>query len=374
MYDLKSFVEPVNIMKPGNAAYEPLQLGQKLETMRENSDWDSADIVLVGCGEWRGADSAMPYSASPDAVREQLYKMFHWHNVQIADAGNIKQGSTLDDTNAALLTVLQEIHSQGKAAIVLGGSHDLTLQQYNVFKKAEKTAVATMADMLIDLAEAEDVHHGSFLMDMLTGTPNFVSHYSHIAFQSYYVNPRMLETLDKLRFDFYRVGKVREYLEEMEPVLRSSDMFSFDMSAIKYSDAPANVNGSPNGLTGDEACQLARYAGMSSRLSSFGIYGYNHLNDVHSISAKQMAQMIWYFIDGYHIRKSEADLVNREEFVEYNVSFTENDTTFLKSKRTGRWWMQLPNASFVPCSYSDYLVASKDEIPERWLREQERVM
>jgi hypothetical protein len=48
------------------------------------------------------------------------------------------------------------------------------------------------------------------------------------------------------------------------------------------------------------------------------------------------------------------------------------DTLFLQSRNTGRWWMQLPDKSFIPCSYSDYLAASNNDLPERWLRVQER--
>src|SRR5690606_3125417 len=114
---------------------------------------------------------------------------------------------------------------------------------------------ATVADMLIDLDETEATTSRSFLMDMLTSTPNYIRHYSHIGFQSYYVHPQMLETLDKLRFDFFRLGRVREHMEDVEPVLRASDMFSFDINAVRYSDAPANSGDSPNGFTGDEACQ-----------------------------------------------------------------------------------------------------------------------
>jgi len=301
--------------------------------------------------------------------------MYYWHGgIKIADAGNIRQGATLGDTRVALLTVLQEIHAAGKVAIVIGGSHDLTLQQYEVFKNAGTMVVASVADMLIDLDETEQVTDRSYLMDMLTGTPNFMAHYSHIAFQSYYAHPRMLETLDKLRFDFFRLGKVREHIEDMEPVLRSSNLFSFDISAVRYGDAPANINCSPNGLSGEEACQLTRYAGMSGPLTSFGIYGYNDRDDSHAMTARLIAQMIWYFVDGYLVRKTEAKLTEREEFIVFNVTFTDNDTIFLKSKRTNRWWMKLPDQSFVPCSYNDYLIASNDEMPERWLREQERLL
>ena len=376
MQDLRPFFETEHFIETQDAtAYEPLQWGANIKCATQNSfDWDDADIVIVGCGEWRGSDTTMPYSDSPNAIREELYKMYHWHSgIKIADAGNIRQGATLGDTRAAYLTVLREIHDAGKIAVILGGSHDLTLQQYEVFKKDEQMAVAAVADMLIDLDETETITDRSYLMDMLTGTPNFMSHYSHIAFQSYYAHPQMLETLDKLRFDFYRLGKVREHIEDMEPVLRISNMFSFDISAIKYGDAPANIKGSPNGLTGEESCTLTRYAGMSEVLTSFGIFGYDHLHDEHNMTAKQISQMLWYFVDGYLVRKSEAKLTEREEFIVFNVAFTDNDTVFLKSKRTNRWWMKLPDQSYVPCSYNDYLVASNDEIPERWLREQERL-
>ncbi len=377
MQDLRPFFENehfIETQQPGT--YQLQQWGANIICATQKTfDWDDADIVIVGCGEWRGSDASADYNNGPDAIREELYKMYYWHKgITIADAGNIRQGATLGDTRAALLVVLREIHDAGKIAVVLGGSHDLTLQQYEVFKKAEQMAVASVADMLIDLDETESVTDRSYLMDMLTGTPNFMSHYNHIAFQSYYAHPQMLETLDKLRFDFFRLGKVREHIEDMEPVLRNSNLFSFDMSAVRYSDAPSNINGSPNGLSGEDTCQLTRYAGMSEALTSFGIYGYNHVNDSHNMTAKLISQMLWYFVDGYLVRKTEAKLTDREEFVTFNVAFTDNDTVFLKSKRTNRWWMRLPDQSFVPCSYNDYLVASNDEIPERWLREQERLL
>lgn len=377
MQDLKPFfTEEHFIETKEEGTYQPLQWGANIDcATTKGFDWEEADIVIVGCGEWRGDNPDAAYNEAPDVIREELYKLYSWHPaLKIADAGNIRQGNTLDDTRAALRTVLHELHLAGKAVIVLGGSHDLTIQQYDAFRKSEQMINATVTDMLIDLDETEGITSHGFLMNMLTDQPNFIGHYSHIGFQSYYTHPRMLETLDKLRFDFYRLGKVREHIEDMEPVLRTSNLFSFDISAVKYCDAPVNINGSPNGFTGDEACMLTRYAGMSDNLSSFGIYGYDAKNDTHSMTASLIAQMIWYFIDGYVIRKSEAHLTEKDEFLVFHVSFTDNDTVFLKSKRTNRWWMRLPNQSYVPCSYNDYLSASNDEIPERWLREQERLI
>jgi len=377
MQDLRQFFAPIHFLETGELnmydAHQPDAF--TLSASIKNADWEEADIVIVGCGESRGADENAAYSHAPDAVRKQFYQMYSWHpKVKVADMGNILEGATIGDTRAALRTVLQEIAAAGKVAVVLGGSHDLTLQQYEAFKKQNKVINATVADMLIDLNEEELISNRSFLMDMLTGEPNFVKHYSHVGFQSYYVHPKMLETLDKLRFDFFRLGKVREHIEDIEPVLRASDLMSIDMNIVRFSDAPANTDGSPNGLNGEEICTLARYAGMSSRLTSWGIYGFDQEKDQHQMTAKLIAQMLWYFIDGYLIRKNESKLSDKEEFNEFHVTFTGNDISFLKSKRTNRWWMQLPQGDYVPCSYHDYIMASSNEIPERWLREQERLV
>ncbi len=376
MNDIHIFLDQDHFIntKP-EGSYEIMQLGSQIMCIsHKDFDIQKADFVLVGCPEWSGVDKKLGYGNSADMVRAELYKMYYWHNnVKIADIGNVKQGATPKDTRYALLTTLQEIHAAGKIAVLLGGGHDLMMQQYEVYKKAEKVAVATVADMLIDLDETEEINASGFLMDMLTSAPNFISHYSHIGFQSYYTHPQMLETLDKLRFDFYRLGKVRESIEEMEPVLRISNIFGLDMSVVRYGDSPANVHGSPNGLSGEEVCMLTRYAGMSDQLTSFGIFGYNEMNDSNNMTAKLIAQMLWYYIDGCHVRKTESRLIDTEEFISFNVIFSDIDTVFMKSKRTKRWWMGLPSGNFVPCSYNDYLIACRGEIPERWLREQERL-
>src|ERR1043165_4284729 len=352
--------------------YDPLQWGSQLQfATQDNLDISDADVVIIGCGEQRGHNEEAAYSTAPDAIRRELYQLYNWHpGIKIADAGNIVQGASIGDTRAALREVLHELQEAGKIAIVLGGSHDLTIQQYEAFKKRNMVINAVVADAHIDLDESEAVSDKSFLLDMLTSQPNFVKHYTHLGFQSYYVHPHMLETLDKLRFDFIRVGRLREDIDEAEPPLRSADLFSFDLNAVRFSDSPANQGGSPNGLSGDEACSLTRYAGMAANLTSLGIYGYDPKVDVHQMSARLIAQMIWYFTEGLVLRKQEAPLSDREQFAEFHVRFTANDTTFLKSRRSGRWWMELPGGTFVPCAYHDYLTACNDEIPDRWLREQ----
>ena len=378
--NISDFLSPVDIYEISQDDYKEGQIGgtipiyhiDKASDKDEFPDLDDADLVIVGCGEQRGSGLIHGHSKAPDLIRRQLYALYYWHtDVRIADVGNIKEGSLYTDSYAALKTVLRELINDGKTVVILGGSHDLTLAQYAAYADNEKAIEASCVDALIDLNIDSPFRQENFLMEMLTSEPNYIRHYNHIAFQSYYVHPRMLETMDKLRFDCYRVGSVKENIEEMEPVIRNSSFLSFDISAIAHGYAPSNPV-SPNGLNGEEACVLMRYAGMSPNVNSIGIYGYDAPHDQDELTSKQIAHMIWYVLDGRSRGRKEVKLDQRDSFNEYHIAFAEVETTFLQSKKTGRWWMQLPNRSFIACSYKDYLLASSNEIPERWLRAQER--
>ncbi|CAN5280253.1 formimidoylglutamase [soil metagenome] len=373
MYDLYEFLHPVNISALHNdSGYNDMQFGSRISVYEDElPDLEECDIVILGVGEQRGAGLSLS-SGAADSIRKQLYALHNWHTeIKIADIGTVKTGATLSDSYAAIKTVLAELLRMKKTVVLLGGSHDITLAQYFAYKELKQIIDATVIDATIDLNHDSMMRSENFLMEMLTSEPNHVKHYNHIGFQSYFVHPRMLETMDKLRFDCYRVGTAKETIEEMEPVIRSTNMLSFDIAAIKNSDAPANTL-SPNGFTGEEACMLTRFAGMSTNLSTFGIYGYQPEKDRENLTAVQIAQMIWYFIDGKNRSLHESAFDDKHNFNEFHIGFSEIDTTFLQSKKTGRWWMQLPDAKLVPCSYNDYVTAGNNQIPERWLRAQER--
>ena len=372
--NISDFLDPVDrSFISQDEGYKDGQLGRVISVFeKEFPDLDEAQVVLVGCGEQRGSGLIHGHSQSPDIIRRHFYGLYYWHSdIRIADIGNIKAGSLFTDSYAALKTVIHELINDGKTVIILGGSHDLTLSQYHAYAENKKSIEVSCIDALIDLNLDSPFRHENFLMEMLTGEPNYLRHYNHIGFQSYYVHPRMLETMDKLRFDCYRVGHVKESIDEMEPVIRNSNMLSFDITAIAHAYAPSNSL-SPNGLNGEEACVLLRYAGMSPNINSIGIYGYDIRADKDELTAKQIAHMLWYLLDGRSRGRREAHLDEKDSFNEYHTAFAEVETTFLQSKKTGRWWMQLPNKTFIACSYKDYLLASSNEIPERWLRAQER--
>lgn len=368
------FLEPINLAEISlDEGFKDTQVGKHILAFEEElPDITEADLVIVGCGEMRGMGMQYTNTSAPNKIRTQFYKLYYWHSeVCIADLGNIKTGASLTDSYAAVKMVVGELIQMGKKVLILGGSHDITTPQYQAYGSLNKIIDAVSVDARINLDMDSLEPADQFLVDMFTGIPNHLKHYTHIAFQSYYMHPHMLETINKLGFDFYRVGRVKEAIEEMEPAIRNSELFSFDIEAIQYAHALAN-RVTPNGLNGEEACTLMQYAGMSNICNTIGLYGYDVAKDMHEMTAIQQAHMIWYVIDGIHRGKQEASLENRNDFNEFTMAFAEAPTAFLQSKRTGRWWMQLHDGKFVACSHKDYIVACNNDIPERWLRAVER--
>ena len=371
---ISDFLDPIS--RSAILEDEPLsdhQLGRYISCYDEEFPYlEDTELVFIGCCEMRGASPAAGPNHAANQVRRELYRLFHWHNdVRMADIGNVKTGARLQDSYAALSSIVKELVGAGKKVLIIGGSHDNTLAQYQAYGAMDKIIDAAVVDARIDINMEGVLPEEMFLVEMFTGVPNFLRHFTHIGFQSFFTHPDMLEMIDRLRFDCFRLGKVKESIELMEPLIRNSDLFSFDISAIQHAHAPANRI-APNGFSGEEACTLLQYAGMSSTCSSIGIYGYIPEQDVHQMTAKQIAQMIWYLIDGIRTGKEEASLNNLHEFNIYNLAFAEINTIFLQSKRTGRWWMRIGEEQFIACSYQDYTTASNNDIPEAWLRALER--
>ena len=180
--NIADFLEPVSLSALSHdEGYREGQVGRVISVYEEAfPDLDEVQVVLVGCGEQRGSGLIHGHSNAPDLVRRQFYSLFYWHNdIQFADIGNIRAGSLYTDSYAALKTVIHELVNDGKLVIILGGSHDLTLSQYQAYADNKRSIEASCADALIDLELESPFRHENFLMEMLTSEPNYVRHYNH---------------------------------------------------------------------------------------------------------------------------------------------------------------------------------------------------
>jgi formiminoglutamase len=349
---------------------------------------ENTRMAIVGVKEDRQAINNEGCAAGPDRVREELYKLFyHWPDIQLADLGDIRQGHSIDDTYFALSQVCGQLIRNGIIPIIIGGSQDLTYANYQAYQNIGQLVNLVSIDPCFDLGQEEDgLHARSYLSKIILHQPNFLFNFTNLGFQSYYIDKDALDLMNNLLFDVYRLGNIRAMPEEAEPVVRNADILSFDISAIKAADAPGNANAGPNGFSGEEACRICRYAGMGDKLSSIGFYEYNPLHDKNNITAQLIAQMIWYFIDGYALRSRDMPKSDSKDFARYTVRIEgqEEDVVFLRSKKTDRWWIDLSfgrkdrkkyeKHHFVPCSKRDYEQALQDDIPDRWWQFYQKLM
>ncbi|WP_374165732.1 formimidoylglutamase [Arcticibacter sp. MXS-1] len=392
---LSDFFSPVDSRKfCAESGFMPGQLGGQVQIFTSEFpevSKETVDIVLMGVSDDRNAVNNEGCALGPDYVRGKLYSLYQSNgNVRIADLGNIRAGHTVADTYVAVKTVVAELVKQEIFPIIIGGGHDLTYAQYMAYEELEQKVDLVVVDPRFDLDESTDISSvettsTSYLNKIFLHEPNYLFNFSNIGYQTYFVSHDSLRVMEKLLFDVNRLGDFYGKIAVSEPIVRNASMLSFDVSAIRSSDACGNANATPNGFYGEEACQLCRYAGMSDKLTSFGIYEFNPAYDRNGQTAMLIAQMLWYLIEGYYQRKKDFPLQPKSQYIIYRASLKDNshELVFVKSKKTDRWWMQVPyptshsgNERFhlVPCRYDDYQIAVGGEMPDIWWRTYQKLV
>ncbi len=357
------------------------QLGRKvvLHTSEEFPEISKVSIGIIGVLENRGNTSSNP-EIDLLSVRKELYSLYpgNW-DVSIADFGDIVSGNSVEDTYFALKKVASKLIKNKIIPIVIGGSQDLTYALYRGYDDLEQMVNLVTIDSKFDFGKESDlVSASSYLTKIVIEVPNNLFNYCNIGYQTYYNSQEEIDLIEKLFFDAYRLGEVANNIAIAEPVFRDADMVSIDMNSVKSSDSGNFSTFIPNGFNGKEICALSRYAGISDKVTSFGVF--NH-NDTPQESVL-VAQIIWYFIEGYHYRSNEYPFGSRENYLKYIVPSEDEELVFYKSDKTDRWWIEIPfitngnnklkRNTLLPCSYEEYLTACNQELPERWWKAQRK--
>ncbi|MFZ5554898.1 MAG: formimidoylglutamase [Bacteroidota bacterium] len=341
------------------------------------------DIAVFGVKEDRLSRGNKGCANAPDEVRKYLYHLSKaGYNIKIADLGNIKAGDSTDDTFFAVSSTVSTLLKKNILPVIIGGGQELTYAAYMAYEKLEQTVNIVTVDSKLDLGEADDeLSSRSYLGKIILHQPNYLFNYCNVAMQTHFADGKTLELMEKLFFDNFRLGEIRADIQDAEPYIRNADLFSFDISSIRFADAPGNKNATPNGLFGEEACQLSRYAGMSDKVTSAGFFELNPLKDKEGQTAHLVAQMIWYFIDGFYNRKKDIPAGDKSTYTKFRVAAAENpdqEIIFWKSPKSDRWWMEVPyphdkrlkfeRHHLVPCRYKDYQEATNGNLPDLWWR------
>ena len=362
-------------------------LGKKIRIHSKQEgfpDLKNVQLAIFGVEEDRNSENNFGCGEDLQFIRNKLYQLFpgNWQT-EIADLGNVPKGNSVTDTYFAVSELITYLLKKNIIPIIIGGGQDITYVNYRAYDSLEQTVNITAVDSRFDLGNLEDdLTSQSYLSKVIMQEPSNLFNYSNVGYQTYFNAQEEIELLDNLFFDSYRLGKAKE-LENIEPAYRNADIVSIDIGAIRQSEAPANNNASPNGFYGEEICAISRYAGISDKVTSFGIYEYNSKYDNNHQTANLIAQMIWYFIEGVNFRVKDYPFSGKENYQKFTVLMENDDPLiFYKSNKTGRWWIEINILSdnkykrhaLIPCTFKDYTEATKQIIPERWYKAMRKML
>lgn len=378
MKDISIYFSPLERTEEQNT----LKIGGSVQCHTENGfpEIDKSGVAILYVPEFRGDKGVSGNEINPEKFRAFLYDLYlgmDW-NMPIYDLGNILPGNELNDTYFAVAQVVAELVKKKVVPVVIGGSQDLTIALYKGYEKLEQTINLCCVDHKLDLGDPEsDTHSDGFVSQLLLQRPCYLFNHANIGLQAPFASKAEFDLFDKLYFDICRLGEFNSDFKKAEPHLRNSDILSVDFRSIRASEL-LNVNySSPNGFYADQMCQITKYAGISDKLTSFGIF--NYLPEKHpGTTSFMVAQMIWYFMDGVSQRKGDFPIGSKKDYLKFTVHLEEikEDLIFYKSNRSERWWMEVPyppkqgvkyeRHHLVPCDKEDYELAMNSEIPNLW--------
>lgn len=381
--DLLQFFDPVQLKNFSDTSYvsDAGAMGNWLSVYNYGqtaSDFAKFEVAIVFVGAYTDTN-LVDVTQTPQKIREQFYALRKFSSgMRVADLGDLKTGNTIHDALFALQEVCAILFSLNVNTIVVGGSQLLTLGAFKAFEEFENNINLIHIDSKLDVSvEKENIETKHYLSHLIFHEGSHLYNIACLGYQGYFVDQKQTNKLNELYFEHSRLGEIRANIEDIEPIIRDGDLVSFDISAVRMNEAPGQVDGSPNGFYADEACRLARYAGISDRVQQFGLYEIDNRFDINKQTVKLAAQILWHYLEGYISRKHDYPQASLNDCTKYSVQIDEIDfpIVFYKSEKSSRWWLEVKSVNnqdlgtepvVVSCSYKDYQLACKNEIPDRW--------
>ena len=335
-------------------------------------------IAIIGVEEIR--NSFFPTQKySLENFRKEFYRLYpgNW-DFQICDLGDLPNGAEPEDTYFALKEISIHLRQLNIISVIIGGSHDIIYPLYESYKINKQLVNIVSVDNQFDFSQEEELVSGrSYMSKIITKQPNYLNNYTNLGYQSYLIAQEELDLIEKLHFESIRLGLLLDKISIAEPHLRDADITGFDMKVLSW-DAAQNNSGNPNGIDSRTICSLARYAGLSDRLTCFGIFELFPS----TLFDKLIAQILWYFIEGYNCRFDEYPVLTSQGYGKYTVTLSDRELVFYQSEKSKRWWMEITNEDYLnnkmkrstllSCTHQDYLDACNDKLPDRWWKEIKR--
>ena len=329
--------------------------------------------------ESRNSINYLEQTLNLNEIRKSFYGLFpgNWTS-KIADLGDIITGDKVQDSYFSVTSLVSLLLKKNIIPVIIGGSQDITYANYRAYDNVKPMINIVNVDNSFDLGDSsKPITNMSYVGKIILEKPYNLFNYTALGFQTYFNSQEEIDLMEKLYFEYERLGDISYNIKSVEPAMRDADLVTIDLNSVKSSEVSSNQKFSPNGFDGREICAISRYAGISNMVSSLGIYEYKpSIND--ESTAMLIAQMVWYFIEGVNCRVKDDNFKNPYEFNKYTVLVQDQELIFYKSLKTGRWWVETPylpglhtkknKYTLLACMQSDYDTAVQGNIPNRWYK------
>ena len=378
-YDLLSPISDRLVEDVKLSHFQTFGRNLKLHTSEIIPNLDKIDIAIVGVLDYRNSEHHLDNESNINEIRRSLYALFpgNWTS-NIADLGDIIIGQRVEDTYFAVSEIVSYLLKNNIIPLIIGGSQDITYAAYRAYDNVKPMVNIINIDKSFDLGDSsKPISNNNYVGKIVLEKPYNLFNYTVMGFQTYFNSQEEIDLMEKLYFEYFRLGDLNNDIKFVEPSMRDADLVTFDLSSVKSSEVSIKQKFSPNGFNGREICAISRYAGISNKVSSFGIFEYKS-SIVDDATTMLISQMIWYFIEGFNCRVKDDNFENPDEFNKYIVLVEEQELVFYKSLKTGRWWVETlflskPHTkktkhTLLACMKSDYDNAVGGNIPERWYK------
>ena len=283
---------------------------------RDQNDYAAANLVILGCPQDEGVrrNNGRPGAeTAPAAIREQFYKLTPFNIKQkIVDVGDVKIGSSLEETHETHFEIVSQLLRDGKRAIVLGGGNDISYPDGCAMAEVfgPEWWIGINIDSHLDVRIAEQRNSGTPYRQLLEEGRLLPQYFYEVAFQTHFCSPVYYDYIRSLGVNRISLELLRSRAEadlELKESIKQkfighssslNTFFGFDMDAVRSADAPGTSAPSPLGLRNSEFIQLVKYAASLANTKIIEFSEINPKYDSDNRTSKLVAIAMHRFCSG----------------------------------------------------------------------------
>lgn len=299
--------------------YDDPKLGEFVLPYSEeiSTEWNKTKVVLIGYPEDRGVarnKGVIGASKAPDIIRKHLYRLnandarqrLGIKRGSLIDAGNIKIGNSLEESQENLGKVIAYFLSNDYFVIVLGGGHETAFGHFLGYQTLKEPISIINIDAHSDvrpLLHDMQGHSGSPFRQMLEYPDSVLQGKNLVQFglQGYCNSVYAVDYLYENKVNITWFEDIQDISVSFFNALRQLDSkqslyISIDIDSITGTEFPATSASPAQGFSIHQFYQCCTLLAHLHQLKSLDIVEYNPDKDIHEQSAKVIALGIWKFL------------------------------------------------------------------------------